>query len=63
LAAHILTFQPIKANFLVVRNYPKIDKFYSWNQQSSLKCQLLCWQPVFLLRCEKWVIWERLQWI
>jgi len=36
LATQILTFQPIKVNFVyeVLRNYPKID----WNQQSRLKC-------------------------
>jgi len=34
LATQILTFQPIKANFLyeVLRNYPKIDEFCSWNK-------------------------------
>jgi len=36
----ILTFQPIKADFVyeVLRNYPKTNKFCSWNQQSRLKC-------------------------
>jgi len=40
LATQILTFQPIKANFVfeVLRNYPKTEEFYSWNQQSRLKC-------------------------
>jgi len=34
LAAQILTFQPIKANFVyeVVRNYPKKNEFCCWNQ-------------------------------
>jgi len=36
LATQIFTFQPIKANFVyeVFRNYPKIEEFCSWNQQS-----------------------------
>jgi len=36
LATQILTFQPIKANFVykVLRNYLKINEFCSWNQQS-----------------------------
>jgi len=40
LATHILTFQTIKANFVfeVLQNYPKINKFCFWNQQSRLKC-------------------------
>jgi len=40
LATQILAFQSIKANFVykVLRNYPKINKFCSWNQQSRLKC-------------------------
>jgi len=40
LATQILTFQPIKANFVydMLRNYPKINEFCSWNQQSRLKC-------------------------
>jgi len=35
LAKQILTFQPIKANFVyaVFRNYLKINEFYFWNQQ------------------------------
>jgi len=39
LAKQILTFQLIKANFVyeVLRNYPKMEKFCSWNQQSRLK--------------------------
>jgi len=39
LATQILTFQPIEANFVykVLRNYPKINEFYSWNKQSRLK--------------------------
>jgi len=42
----ILTFQPIKANFVykVLRNYPKINEFCCWNQQSRLTCFLLCCQ-------------------
>jgi len=46
LATQILTFQPIKANFVyeVLCNYPKINEFRSWNQQSRLKCKLLCYQ-------------------
>jgi len=33
LATQILTFQPIKANFVneVLRNYPKINEFCFWN--------------------------------
>jgi len=40
LATQKLTFQPIKASFVyeVLRNYPNIDEFCSWNQQSRLKC-------------------------
>jgi len=40
LATQILTFQPIKAILVyeVLWNYPKINEFYSWNQQSRLKC-------------------------
>jgi len=39
-ATQILPFQPIKANFVyeVLRNYPKINEFCSWKQQSRLKC-------------------------
>jgi len=38
LATQILTFQPIKANFVyeVVRNYPKIDEFCSWNVKAKM---------------------------
>jgi len=33
-----INIQPIKANFVyeVLQNYPKINEFYSWNQQSRL---------------------------
>jgi len=37
LATQKLTFQPIKANFVyeILRNYPKINEFCSWNPTSS----------------------------
>jgi len=38
LATHILTFRPINFVYEVLRNYPKINEFCSWNQQSRLKC-------------------------
>jgi len=40
LATKILTFQPIKANFVyeVLTKLPGNDELCSWNQQSRLKC-------------------------
>jgi len=38
LATQILTFQPIKANFEVLQNYPKMNEFCYYNQLSWLKC-------------------------
>jgi len=40
LATQVLIFQSINTNLVyeVLRNYRKINKFYSWNQQSRLKC-------------------------
>jgi len=49
LATHMLTFQPIKANFVyeVLRNYQKIDKF--WYLEPAVKPETLA----FVLPTEK----------
>jgi len=50
----MLTFQPIKANFVyeVLQNYPKIDEFCSWKMEPAVKAKML----TYVLPTEKRLI-------